>query len=96
MQESRPDDLENAPLIAVTTPWYKSLTRYQFFVFIVCCLAWDMDCLDQQLFILARRPAMMDLVEKIHSDDPRIDVRLAEMTQQAEESGKPPPTHETA
>ena len=57
MQGSPADVLENAPLLAVTTPWYKTLTRYQWFVFVVCCLAWDLDCLDQQLFVLARDPA---------------------------------------
>ena len=47
-----------------TIPWYKTLTGYQWFVFIVCCLAWDMDCMDQQLFVLARRPAMTELVRE--------------------------------
>jgi MFS family permease len=42
-------------------PWYKSLTGYQWFVFIVCCLAWDMDCMDQQLFNIARPSAMAEL-----------------------------------
>ncbi len=55
-----------------TRPWYKTLTGYQWFVFIVCCLAWDMDCMDQQLFNLARRPAMQDLVAKVASTDPRL------------------------
>ena len=36
----------------------KDLNRYQWFVFVVCCLAWDLDCLDQQLFVLARDPAL--------------------------------------
>ena len=53
-------------------PWYKELTGYQWFVFIVCCLAWDMDCMDQQLFNLARRPAMQELVEKVQPTDPRL------------------------
>src|SRR5438552_17526703 len=53
-------------------PWYKELTGYQWFVFIVCCLAWDMDCMDQQLFNLARRPAMAELVPKVQSSDPRL------------------------
>ena len=44
------------PLLAPRTGWasLKDLTPYQWFVFIVCCLAWDLDCLDQQLFVLAR------------------------------------------
>lgn len=53
-------------------PWYRTLTGYQWFVFIVCCLAWDMDCMDQQLFNLARRPAMIDLVPRIQTNDPRL------------------------
>ena len=55
-----------------TIPWYKTLTGYQWFVFIVCCLAWDMDCIDQQLFNLARRPAMVELVPKVQTSDPRL------------------------
>ena len=43
-------------------PWYKSLNRYHWFVLIVAALGWLFDCLDQQLFILARQPAMRDLV----------------------------------
>src|SRR5207249_5717109 len=61
-----------APQMASTDPWYKTLTGYQWFVFIVCCLAWDMDCMDQQLFNLARRPAMQELVAKVPPTDPRL------------------------
>jgi len=39
----------------------KLLSPYQWFVFVVCCLAWDLDCLDQQLFVLARVPAVAAL-----------------------------------
>jgi len=42
----------------------KDLTGYQWFVFIVCCLAWDLDCMDQQLFVLARDPALSALMQK--------------------------------
>lgn len=48
----------------------KLLTPYQWFVFVVCCLAWDMDCMDQQLFVLARRPAMQELVSRPPLADP--------------------------
>jgi MFS family permease len=61
----------------------KDLTGYQWFVFIVCCLAWDMDCMDQQLFVLARRPAMEALVPKVTRDDPRFDRQKADMTARA-------------
>ena len=44
------------------TPWYSDLTSYHWFVFIVASLAWLFDCLDQQLFILARGKAMEALL----------------------------------
>jgi MFS family permease len=43
-------------------PWYKLLNRYHWFVFVVAVLGWMFDCLDQQLFILARQPAMTELL----------------------------------
>jgi len=43
-------------------PWYKTLNRYHWFVFIVASLAWLFDCLDQQLFILARNNAITTLL----------------------------------
>ena len=53
-----------APLPSTHAGWasLRELSGYHWFVFVVCCLAWDMDCMDQQLFNLARRPAMIDLV----------------------------------
>ena len=85
-----------APIAAVTTPWYKSLTGYQWFVFIVCCLAWDMDCLDQQLFLLARRPAMEALVPHVAADDPRVDTHLKMMIEKTSGSTSTAPTREAA
>src|SRR5436190_16625040 len=61
-----------APAPIFAGPWYKELTGYQWFVFVVCCLAWDMDCMDQQLFNLARRPAMANLVPAVQRSDPRL------------------------
>lgn len=43
-------------------PWYKTLTPYHWFVFIVASAAWLFDCLDQQLFILARNNAIQTLL----------------------------------
>src|SRR3954463_9027601 len=39
-------------------PWYRQLTRYHWFVFLVASAAWFFDCLDQRLFSLARNPAL--------------------------------------
>jgi len=47
---------------APATPWYRDLTPYHWFVFTVASLAWLFDCLDQQLFILARNKAMESLL----------------------------------
>jgi MFS family permease len=43
-------------------PWWKQLTGYQWFVFTMASLAWMFDCLDQQLFILARNNAIKSLL----------------------------------
>jgi len=41
--------------------WYRLLTGYQWFVLIVCTAGWAFDTFDQQLFNLARQPAVRDL-----------------------------------
>jgi MFS family permease len=69
----------------------KDLSSYQWFVFIVCCMAWDMDCMDQQLFALARRPAMADLVTKVVPEDPRFPEFRSRMHEQAAADDKPMP-----
>src|SRR3954468_14524845 len=58
---------------APRTGWasLKDLTGYQWFVFVVCCLAWDLDCMDQQLFVLARDPALAALMQK-PANDPAV------------------------
>ncbi len=43
-------------------PWWRDLTSYHWFVFAMASLAWLFDCLDQQLFILARNSAMVNLL----------------------------------
>src|SRR5215207_5864505 len=48
--------------IADSAPWWKHLNRYHWFVFAMASLAWMFDCLDQQLFILARNFAMEGLL----------------------------------
>ena len=46
---------------APSGPWYKELNRYHWFVLIVAALGWLFDTMDQQLFNLARVPAMREL-----------------------------------
>ncbi len=43
-------------------PWWRGLTGYHWFVFMVSALGWLFDCLDQQLFTLSRMPAMKALL----------------------------------
>jgi len=43
-------------------PWWKELNRYHWFVLIVAALGWLFDTMDQQLFNLARVPAMKELL----------------------------------
>jgi MFS family permease len=52
-----------------STPWWKTLNRYHWFVFAVASLAWLFDCLDQQLFIIARNPAIANL---LHGATPEL------------------------
>jgi len=42
-------------------PWFKLLNRYHWFVLVVAALGWLFDTMDQQLFNLARGPAMAEL-----------------------------------
>jgi MFS family permease len=46
------------------TPWYKLLNRYHWFVLVVAVLGWSFDTMDQQLFNLAREPAMRELLSE--------------------------------
>ena len=43
-------------------PWWRQLSGYHWFVFSMASLAWLFDCLDQQLFILARNDALKYLL----------------------------------
>jgi len=63
-QFSGPDD-SNA-----TGPWWKSLNRYHWFVLIVAALGWLFDTMDQQLFNLARVPAMKELLKGLDGGPP--------------------------
>ncbi|HTI70610.1 MAG TPA: MFS transporter [Candidatus Limnocylindria bacterium] len=52
----------NSPASNLGTTWWKLLNRYQWFVLVVASLGWLLDCMDQQLFNLARVPAMKTLL----------------------------------
>ena len=46
----------------MTGPWYAGLTRYHWFVLAVAALGWMFDTMDQQIFTLARTPALTELL----------------------------------
>ena len=60
--------MSTAPVV----PWYRQLTRYHWFVFVVAALGWLFDTMDQQLFVLARPAAMKELVVATENEDPKI------------------------
>ncbi len=58
-------------------PWWQDLTRYHWFVLVVAALGWLFDTMDQQLFNLARSPAMRELLTSAAGVSPtRGDVDL--------------------
>ena len=48
--------------------WWRHLSGYHWFVFLVASGAWLFDCLDQRLFSLARIPALASLMHKPPGD----------------------------
>ncbi|MFO1004501.1 MAG: MFS transporter [Planctomycetaceae bacterium] len=60
----------NTAAVPVSGPWYKSLNRYHWFVFVVSALGWLFDTMDQQLFTLARPLAMNELVAPVETPAP--------------------------
>ncbi|GIV14557.1 MAG: hypothetical protein KatS3mg021_2839 [Fimbriimonadales bacterium] len=44
------------------TRWYEGLTGYHWLVLVVASLGWLFDTMDQWLYVLARRPAIAELL----------------------------------
>jgi MFS family permease len=57
-----PDIQAKADGLQPAGPWWRLLSRYHWFVLLVASLGWLFDTMDQQLFNIARRPAMRALV----------------------------------
>src|SRR5476651_1620732 len=66
--------LDDSP---ATGPWYAELTRYHWFVLTVAALGWLFDTMDQQLFNLARNPAVTELLG-FEQGDPKTAPQVAE------------------
>jgi len=71
------DPVTTAARPAANVPWYRELNRYQWFVFAVASLGWLFDTMDQQLFNLARRPAIAELLN-LAPGDPTASAQIAE------------------
>jgi MFS family permease len=75
-------DIPPATVQTSGQPWWRDLTRYHWFVLIVAALAWMADCMDQQLFTIARQPAMQALVPQ-PAIDPGASAEAQEKAAQA-------------
>jgi MFS family permease len=65
MDESAVNDTAREP------PWWRELTGYHWFVLVVAALGWLFDTMDQQLFLLARMPALTELLG-VPAGDPLV------------------------
>ncbi|MBQ3389053.1 MAG: MFS transporter [Thermoguttaceae bacterium] len=54
-------DLQAASPETDSRPWYRQLSGKHWFILIVCTLGWALDTLNQQLFALAKSPAIAGL-----------------------------------
>ena len=78
--------------------WYKELTRYHWFVLTVASLGWLFDTAAQQLFNLARTPAIRDLLH-VRPGDLSMDAVVKKIPRElvaAPRSGVPKPSPEEA
>src|SRR5580704_10925866 len=60
IHQSRVDGEPGATEVKIT--WFRELNRYHWFVLSVASLGWMFDTMAQQLFNLARKPAVQDLM----------------------------------
>jgi MFS family permease len=51
-------------------PWWREMNRYHWFVFVVAALGWLFDTMDQQLFNIARVPAIRSVLTKELGHEP--------------------------
>jgi MFS family permease len=62
MHPSGPGPSSTSTAVPAGLPWYRELNAQHWFVLIVASLGWLFDTMDQQLFNLARRPAITELL----------------------------------
>ena len=56
--------------------WYRELNGYHWFVLSVASMGWMFDTMDQQLFNLARKPAIRELLGSL-ATNPQVDKQAA-------------------
>lgn len=63
--------MANPPALEYGTPklrWYQGLSGYQWWVLCVASMAWLLDTMSQRIFVLARSPALAELMSTTQSD----------------------------
>ena len=71
------DSSKTLPQSQTQNSWWAKLQPYQKLVFVVATLAWLFDCLDQQLFNLARSPALDALLSAAQKEEKSFYVGLS-------------------
>ncbi|GBD36570.1 Putative metabolite transport protein YjhB [bacterium HR36] len=66
---AEPTPPEGKPTAGLRGNWWSELTSYHWFVLVVAALGWLFDTMDQQLFVLVRQPALVELLG--HADNPQ-------------------------
>lgn len=66
------EDPSRAPAASIPgeQPWYRMLNGYHWFVLAIAGMGWMFDTMDQQLFTLARKPAITQLLQGTSTDAP--------------------------
>src|SRR5216117_2588577 len=66
-ETSSPPPVGLIPSISDSSPWWRLLKRYHWFVFILAAFGWLFDCFDQQIFTLSRSITMRELLPQADS-----------------------------
>ena len=66
------------PAVSSSRGWHRELTAEHWFVLLAASLGWLFDTMDQQLFTLARRPAVTELLRAAVGTTPVSDGMIAE------------------
>jgi len=65
---------------AQNLPWWREMNGYQWWVLILATCGWMFDCMDQRLFVIAKQPAMQELLGAEASSQRVLDYSAWAMT----------------